>query len=400
MLDGASRIGDVVAAAAADGQPAVGITDHGNMYGVLPMYTARARGRASSRSSAWRATSPTRRASTGPKRAEHEIFHLTMLAETNEGYRNLIKVTSSAYLDGYYYKPRSDWELLERHHEGIIATTRLPRWARARSCILDGRATKAALEAAARFQDIFGRDHFFVELQDHGIDDDARVIRPLLDIARKLGAPLLATNDSHYTHKEDAEAHDALLCVQTGALQSDAEALQVRRRRLLHQERRPRCATLFRELPDACDNTLLIAERADVEIEFGQAILPAFPVPEGHDENSYLRELTMEGAKERYGATPAPHVLERIEYELDVIKSMGFSAYFLVVWDLVRYAKSRGIRVGPGRGARPVRASRTACASSTSTRSSTTCCSSGSSTRAASRCPTSTWTSTRATAAR
>ena len=176
------------------------------------------------------------------------------------------------------------------------------------------------------------------------------MIRPLLDIARKLQAPLLATNDSHYTHKEDAEAHDALLCVQTGALQSDAEALQVRRRRLLHQDARPRCATLFREVPDACDNTLLIAERADVEIEFGQAILPSFPVPEGHDENSYLRELTMQGAQERYGATPALHVIERIEYELDVIKSMGFPAYFLVVWDLVRYAKSRGIRVGPGRG--------------------------------------------------
>ena len=207
----------------------------------------------------------------------------------------------------------------------------------------------AALEAAARFQDIFGRDHFFIELQDHNIDDDARVIRPLLEIARKLKAPLLATNDSHYTHKEDAEAHDALLCVQTGALQSDPKRFKFDGNDF-YIKSAAEMRDLFRELPEACDNTLLIAERADVEIEFGQAILPAFPVPEGNDENSYLRELTMQGAKERYGQTPALHVLERIEFELDIIKAMGFSAYFLVVWDLVHYAKSRKIRVGPGRG--------------------------------------------------
>ena len=234
MLDGASRIGEVVAAAAADGQPAVGITDHGNMYGVLPLYeAARDAGIKPVLGMEGYFTNTSR--FDRPKRSEHEIFHLTMLAETNEGYRNLIKVTSAAYLDGYYYKPRSDWELLERHHEGISATTGCLGGLVSQLILKDEH--DAALEAAARFQDIFGREHFFVELQDHGIDDDARVIRPLLDIARKLRAPLLATNDSHYTHKEDAEAHDALLCVQTGALQSDPEALQVRRQRLLHQER-------------------------------------------------------------------------------------------------------------------------------------------------------------------
>ena len=151
---------------------------------------------------------------------------------------------------------------------------------------------------------------------------------------------------------------------------------------------------VFRDLPEACDNTLLVAERSNTEISFGNDVLPAFPVPQGHDEDSYLREICFEGAKDRYGQSPPLHVLERLEYELGVIKTMGFSAYFLVVWDLVRYAKSHNIRVGPGRGARRVRASRSVCASSTSTRSSTTCCSSASSTRAASRCPTSTWTST------
>jgi len=346
MLDGASRIEEVVAAAAADGQPAVGITDHGNMYGVLPLYeAARAAGIKPVLGMEGYFTNTSR--FDRPKRSEHEIFHLTMLAETNEGYRNLIKVTSAAYLDGYYYKPRTDWELLERHHTGISATTGCLGGLVSQLILSD--EPDAALEAAARFQDIFGHDHFFVELQDHGIDDDARVIRPLLEIARKLRAPLLATNDSHYTHKEDAEAHDALLCVQTGALQSDPKRFKFDGNDF-YIKSAAEMRALFAAVPDACDNTLLIAERAEVEIDFGQAILPAFPVPEGHDENSYLRALTMEGAKERYGPTPAPHVIERIEFELDVIKSMGFPAYFLVVWDLVRYAKSRNIRVGPGRG--------------------------------------------------
>ncbi|HEY5077867.1 MAG TPA: DNA polymerase III subunit alpha, partial [Acidimicrobiia bacterium] len=346
MLDGASRIGEVVAAAAADGQPAVGITDHGNMYGVLPLYeAAREAGIKPVLGMEGYFTNTSR--FDRPKRSEHEIFHLTMLAETNEGYRNLIKVTSAAYLDGYYYKPRTDWELLERHHEGISATTGCLGGLVSQLILKDEH--EAALEAAGRFQSIFGREHFFVELQDHGIDDDARVIRPLLDIARKLRAPLLATNDSHYTRKEDAEAHDALLCVQTGALQSDPKRFKFDGNDF-YIKSAAEMRALFAEAPDACDNTLLIAERADVELEFGQAVLPAFPVPEGHDENSYLRELTMQGAKDRYGPTPALHVIERIEHELDIVKSMGFPAYFLVVWDLVRYAKSRGIRVGPGRG--------------------------------------------------
>jgi DNA polymerase-3 subunit alpha len=346
MLDGASRIDQVVAAAVADGQPAVGITDHGNMYGALELYTAAKKAGVKPVLGMEGYFTNTSRFDR-PKRSEHEIFHVTMLAETEQGYRNLIKVTSNAYLEGYYYKPRSDWELLERYHEGITATTGC-LGGLVSQLILKGEED-AALQAAARFQDIFGREHFFVELQDHGQEDDVRVLRPLLDIARKLRAPLLATNDSHYTNKEDADSHDALLCVQTGALKSEANRFKFDGEDF-YIKSSAEMRHLFREEPSACDNTLLIAERADVELEFGQAILPSFPVPEGDDEYSYLRKLTMEGAKERYGATPAPHVIERIEFELDVIKSMGFPAYFLVVWDLVRYAKSRGIRVGPGRG--------------------------------------------------
>jgi DNA polymerase-3 subunit alpha len=346
MLDGASRIEEVVKAAASDGQPAVGITDHGVMYGALPMYeAAKKEGVKPILGLEGYFTNMSR--FDRPKRSEHEIFHLTMLAETNEGYHNLMKLASAAYLEGYYYKPRSDWELLERHHAGVTATTGC-LGGLVSQLILTGEHD-AALEAAARFQDIFGREHFFVELQDHGQEDDATVLRPLLDIARKLQAPLLATNDSHYTHREDADAHDALLCVQTGALQSDPNRFKFDGNDF-YIKSAAEMRSVFKEAPEACDNTLLIAERADVEIEFGQAVLPSFPVPEGYDEYSYLRELTMQGAKERYGPSPALHVLERIEFELDVIKSMGFPAYFLVVWDLVRYAKSRGIRVGPGRG--------------------------------------------------
>src|SRR4051812_11428694 len=346
MLDGASRIDDVVNAAVRDGQPAVGITDHGNMYGVLELWkAAREQGVKPVLGMEGYFTNGSR--FDRPRRSEHEIYHLTMLAENDIGYHNLIKVASQAYLDGYYYKPRSDWDLLERHHEGIVATTGC--LGGLVSQLLLAGEHDAAYKAAGRFQDIFGRDHFFVELQDHGIDDQHSTIGPLLDIAHRLGAPLLATNDSHYTDKHDADAHDALLCVQTGALKSDANRFKFDGDQF-YIKPAVEMRALFAELPEACDNTLWIAERAEVDLEFDNAVLPSFPVPQGHDEDSYLRELVFEGAKSRYGTSPALHVLERIEYELDVIKSMGFSAYFLVVWDLVRFARSQKIRVGPGRG--------------------------------------------------
>jgi DNA polymerase-3 subunit alpha len=346
MLDGAARISDVVATAAADGQPAVGITDHGNMYGVLDFYRAAREADLTAVVGTEAYFVDTSRFDR-PRRADHDIFHLTLLAETNAGYRNLIKAASHAYLDGFYSKPRMDFDLLERHGDGLIATS---------GCLgglvcqrlLQGNYT-AARDAAARFQEILGRDSFFIELQDHGLSEQRDVNPQLVKMAGELHAPLLATNDSHYTHREDAEAHAALLCVQTGAtlddpnrFKFDADEFYLKSAAEMRQ--------LFVDYPEACDNTLLIAERANVEIEFGKPELPAFPVPAGHDEDTYLRELTLEGAKDRYGPSPALHVLERLEFELGVIKDMGFSAYFLVVWDLVRHARSRGIRVGPGRG--------------------------------------------------
>ncbi|MGZ6898414.1 MAG: DNA polymerase III subunit alpha [Acidimicrobiia bacterium] len=360
MLDGASRIGDVVAAAAADGQPAIGITDHGNMYGVLPMYQA-ARdagivpilGTELYQAYEHRTERPVRRNSQvddsggeveGGRKA---YYHLTALAENQTGYRNLIQLSSRAYLEGYYQKPKVDWEILADHHEGIIATTGC-LGGHVLQRLLNGDGP-GALEAAARLQEIFGRDNLFVELQDQGLPEQHRTNPQLLEIARAIQAPLLATNDSHYTHQHDAESHDALLCVQT-----NAKIHETNRFKFHGTEHYLKSAAemraVFSEVPEACDNTLWIAERANVEIEFGQPQLPSFPVPEGHTEESYLRELTYQGATRRYGETLAPHVRDRIEYELGVIESMGFSAYFLVVWDLVEYARSQGIRVGPGRG--------------------------------------------------
>ncbi len=360
MLDGAARVAEVVAAAAADGQPAVGITDHGNMYGVLDFYKAAKDngikpiiGSELYQAYDHRTERPTRRGRIDDSGGEAEggrkaYYHLTALAENATGYRNLIQLSSRAFLEGYYMKPKIDWELLEQHHEGLIVT----------SGCLGGQVLQAllqgdeagALSKAARLQDIFGRDNFFIELQDHGIPEQKSTNPQLLEIARRLQAPLVATNDSHYVHRHDAVSHDALLCVQTGSLMSDPDRFKFH-----GDEHYLKSAAemrwLFHELPEACDNTLWIAERCDVEIEFGKPQLPNFPLPEGFtDDAGYLRHLALEGARERWGDPVPDHVVERLVYELQVIADMGFSSYFLIVWDLIKHARDNGIRVGPGRG--------------------------------------------------
>src|SRR5271166_1465871 len=366
MLDGAARVEDLVKAAAADGQPALGITDHGNMYGVLDFYkAARAEGlnpvigTEAYMAGESRHERPVRRGKVDDTGGDVEggqklYYHLTLLAETTAGYRNLLKLSSAAYLEGYYYKPRVDWELLARYHEGIIATTGCLGGVVLQALLAGDE--KEAEARAARLQDIFGRDSLFVELQDHGISAQRQTNPQLIEIARRLEAPLLATNDSHYTHRADAVAHDALLCVQTGATLSDTN-----RFRFEGTEHYLKSAAemrhLFSEVPESCDNTLLVAERANVELELGKPSLPEFPVPDTfsgptYEERAldYLRHLTYQGARERYGETVPDQVRERLDYELGVIGDMGFAAYFLVVWDLIRFARESGIRVGPGRG--------------------------------------------------
>src|SRR5664279_84751 len=366
MLDGAARVDELVQAAVADGQPALGITDHGNMYGVLDFYAACRKaginpviGTEAYMAAESRHERPVRRGKvddTGGEVAGGEklYYHLTLLAESNEGYRNLLKLSSAAYLEGYYYKPRLDWELLARHATGLIATTGCLGGVVLQALLADDRIKAETL--AGRLQDIFGKDNLFVELQDHGLPEQQKTNPALVEIARHIGAPLLATNDSHYTHRADHVAHDALLCVQTGALIDDPKRFKFQ-----GEEHYLKSAAemrhLFAELPEACDNTLLIAERAAVEIDFGRPSLPRFPVPEEftgdtYEERAaaYLRNLSIEGAKERYGLPIPPEVMTRLDYELGVIADMGFSAYFLVVWDLIRFARSQRIRVGPGRG--------------------------------------------------
>ena len=360
MLDGAARLDQLVSKAARDGQPALGITDHGNMYGVIDFYKECTRagikpiiGTEAYMAHDHRTERIVRRGRLddnggADEAGRKQYYHLTLLAETNEGYRNLIKLSSLAFLEGYHYKPRVDWELLERHAKGLIATTGC-LGGHVLQSLLRG-DEKGATEKASRLQDIFGKENLFVELQDHGIANQRSTNPQLVDLARRIGAPLLATNDSHYVEQADHEAHDALLCVQTGALMSDQDRFRFDG----HEHYLKTAAemrSLWSELPEACDSSLWIAERADVTLEFGRYQLPDFPLPEGFSTpGDYLAHLAREGARARWGDSLAPEVVERLAYELKVIDDMGFSAYFLIVWDLIRYAKDAGIRVGPGRG--------------------------------------------------
>jgi len=361
MLDGASRIGDVVASAVKDGQPAMGITDHGNMYGVLDFYQEcnKAGVKPIIGSELYMAfehrderlqlrgsrMDDSGGEAEGGKKA---YYHLTTLVENQVGYKNLIQLSSRAFMEGYYRKPKIDWEILEEHSEGLIITT---------GCLgghvlqaMMNQGFDAACERAGRLLDIFGRDHLFVELQDHGIPDQLRTNPQLIQLAKRLKLPLLATNDSHYVNQGDAVAHDALLCVQTGSQLSDPDRFRFHGdHHYLKSAQEMRY--LFREVEVACDNSLWIAERCELEIEFGKPLLPDFPLPEGFtDDASYLEHLTFAGAHARWGDDLPDTVLERLAYELRVIGDMGFSSYFLITWDLIKHARDSNIRVGPGRG--------------------------------------------------
>ncbi|HUR77249.1 MAG TPA: DNA polymerase III subunit alpha [Acidimicrobiales bacterium] len=361
MLDGAARVADVVRAAVADGQPAIGMTDHGNMYGTIDFYeTCRKNGVnpvigfEAYMAGESRFDRPPRRGrvdDTGGDAGDGSqklYYHLTLLAENNAGYQNLMKLSSYAFLEGYYYQPRLDWELLDRYSEGVIATSGCLGGVVLQSLLHGDQRT--ATKLAGRLQDIFGRDNFFIELQDHGLDEQRLTNPMLLEVAKEIQAPLLATNDSHYTDHADATSHDALLCVQTNSTVDDPN-----RFRFGSDQHYFKTAAemryLFRELPEACDNSLWIAERANVTIDFDRAELPKFPLPEGFsDDAEYLRHTTYQGARERYGDALPKEVTDRLDYELQVIGSMGFSTYFLIVADLIRHARERRIRVGPGRG--------------------------------------------------
>ncbi len=360
MLDGAARVKDMVRVSVEDNQPAIAITDHGVMYGVGDFYRAATAEGVKPIIGVEAYITPGSRFDR-PGRAENQRYHSTLLAETQVGYQNLMKMVSASYLDGFYYKPRMDFDLLAKYSEGVIATSgclggevasRLaPDASREEGNRNAARDFDGALAAAARYQDIFGKDNFFIEIADHGIEAQRRILPDLVDISRRIGAPLLAANDAHYIAAADAEAHDVLLCIQTGSTVDDPNRFRFEGTGLYLKSAQEMRALFPEDLyPGACDTTLDIADRADVTLEFGKILLPSFPVPDGYDVESYLRELVFEGAKHRYGAMLEDEVVDRIEHELRIITDMGFPAYFLIVWDIIKYAKDQGIRTGPGRG--------------------------------------------------
>jgi DNA polymerase-3 subunit alpha len=360
MLDGAARVNDLVKAVAADNQPAVAITDHGVLYGVVDFTRAALDAGVKPIIGIEAYVTPGSRFDRPPRRDDIR-YHMTLLAVNNTGYANLMKLASRAYLEGFYYKPRMDVELLSEYHEGLVALSgclggHVPQMLAPDASSEEGnvgqvRDYDAAVAAAGMYQDIFGKENWFIEIQDHGIPAQKKVLGDLKQIARDINAPLIAANDSHYTYAHEANAHDVLLCIQTGANQADEDRLKFHGSEFYIKSAAEMNA-LFPddEFPGACSNTLLVAERVDHKIEFGRILLPQFPVPEGQTEKSFLADLVMEGAKRRYGDQLTTEARQRIEYELRVIEDMGFSAYFLIVWDLIRYASEHGIRTGPGRG--------------------------------------------------
>jgi DNA polymerase III subunit alpha len=363
MLDGAARVKDLVETAAGMGMPAIAMTDHGNLFGAFDFYKqAKAAGiKAIIGLEGYYAPQGRRErvafdfgggydeSGEDPTagKGRQNYTHMTLLAETTAGMHNLFRLSTLASLEGYYYKPRFDRELLETYGKGLIGTTGCPsgevnRWLQAGNY-------DRALAAAADFRDILGPENYFCELMDHGLGIERRHREDLLRIARALDIPLLATNDLHYVHAHDAEAHDALLCIGTRALKSDTNRFRFDARDF-YLKSAAEMREVWSELPEACDNTLLIAERCEVSFNEGANLMPRFPVPEGESEDSLLVAEVERGLAHRFPqGVPAEHRAQA-EYETGVVIDMGFPGYFLVVADLVQYAKDNGIRVGPGRG--------------------------------------------------
>jgi DNA polymerase III subunit alpha len=349
MLDGASRVDDLLDAVMRDGQPAVAITDHGVLFGLVEFYRAAVdRGiKPILGSELYQAIGSRHDQQSGGADGKQRAHHLTVLAEDDRGYRNLMALSSKAYLEGYWYKPRIDMDLLETHHEGLIVLSGC-LGSEVNQHLLRG-DEMAARASMAAYRDLLGADRYLIELQDHGLPEQKRVWPQLERLAADLGLRTVITNDTHYTSSEDVAAHDALLCIQTGSKLTDPGRFRFESDQFFVKS----AAQMRAAFPDhghALDATLEVAERCHARIEFDLDLLPRFPVPAGRTEAEHLRELVLAGAAQRYG-TPLPTaVAERVAYELRVIEQMGFPAYFLIVADLCRHARSVGIRVGPGRG--------------------------------------------------
>ena len=346
LLDGSSKIKELVNRAKELNMDSLAITDHGVMYGVIDFYRAAKEAGIKPVIGCEVYVAPGSRFDRENVNGEDRYYHLVLLAENDTGYHNLMKIVSKGFVDGFYYKPRVDLEVLETYHEGIIALSaclagEVPRY-------LARGLYEEAKKAAVKYRDIFGENNYFLELQDHGIPAQRTVNQGLVRMSQELNIPLVATNDSHYTFKEDAVPHDLLLCIQTGKKVTDENRMRYEGGQY-YLKSEEEMAAVFPYAREALENTHRIAERCNVEIEFGVTKLPKYDVPEGYDAWSYLNKLCEDGFAERYPEDDGS-LRERLHYELDVIHSMGYVDYFLIVWDFIHFAKSHGIMVGPGRG--------------------------------------------------
>ena len=347
LLDGSSKIKELPARAKELGMDSLAITDHGVMYGVIDFYRACKAAEIKPIIGCEVYVAPgSRFDKEAIGQGDDRYYHLVLLAENNTGYSNLMKIVSRGFTEGFYYKPRVDYAVLEKYHEGIIALSACLAGEVARDITRDN--YEEAKKAALHYQDIFGKDNFFLELQDHGIPAQRLVNQELMRMSRETGIELVCTNDIHYTYAEDAEAHDLLLCLQTGKKVTDTDRMRYEGGQY-YCKSPEEMAELFPYAPQALENTYRIAQRCNVEIEFGKTKLPKYEVPEGFDSWTYLLHLCNEGLVKRYGDEAEKH-RERLDYELGVIKRMGYVDYFLIVWDFINYAKQNGIAVGPGRG--------------------------------------------------
>ena len=348
LLDGSSKIKELVSRAKELGMDSLAITDHGVMYGVIDFYCAAKAAGINPVLGCEIYVAPGSRFDREAGNAkESRYHHLVLLAENDIGYANLVKIVSRGFTEGFYYKPRVDYDVLEEYHEGIIALSAC--LAGSIPSFLRRGLYDEAKQEAYRLQGIFGENNFFLELQDHGIPDQKTVNQGLLRLHQETGIDLVATNDVHYIYDSDAEAHDILLCIQTGKKVSDTDRMRYEGGQY-YLKSVGEMEALFPYAKEAIENTHKIAERCHVEIEFGDYKLPHFDVPEGETSESYLRKLCKEGLYKRYPKEQAEQLEERLNYELDTISTMGFVDYFLIVWDFIKYAKDHGIPVGPGRG--------------------------------------------------
>ena len=345
LLDGAAQIEKVIAKAKEMGMKSLAVTDHGVMFGVVEFYEKAVKAGIKPIIGCEVYTS-------ARTRFDKEVAydksqgHLVLLAKDREGYVNLIKLVSAAFTEGFYYKPRVDHDLLRAHSKGLIALSACLA-GKIQTELMDGHYENAKQEALTLL-DIYGEGNFYLELQDQGLPEEQKIFSDMLRLSRETGIPLVATNDVHYVNKEDARAHDILLCIQTGKTLSDTDRMRFPNDEFyLKSEKEMR--DLFAAVPEAIENSQVIADRCNFQFNFNELHIPDFQVPEGKTEEGYLRELCQAGLVKRYG-TPTPELRQRMEYELDTIQSMGYVGYFLIVWDFIDYAKKNGIMVGPGRG--------------------------------------------------